>query len=108
MSNNYWTDFWVKYGSNLEGLDEQSQVLRTKYKKPISEELWKYTLDRIDENVHATMIGFYHPAEDRCFLLTLKDGAMEEACAGKHPQALQELDVVVLSDLLLECIQFVR
>lgn len=61
-------------------------------------------LDRMDENDHATMFGFYHPAEDRCFLLTLKEGVMEETCSGKQPETLQKLDVVVLSELVVECI----
>ena len=49
-----------------------------------------------------TSFGFYHPGEDRCFLLTLKDGAMQEACGDKYPKTLRDLDVVVLSDLVIE------
>ncbi|HET97996.1 MAG TPA: DUF1015 domain-containing protein [Desulfurivibrio alkaliphilus] len=48
-----------------------------------------------------TRFGFYHPGEDRCFLLTLKDGVMEREAAARPP-ALRELDVVVLSDLIID------
>jgi len=50
----------------------------------------------------ATTFGLYHPGEDRCFLLTLQDGVMDREFAGAHPASLRELDVVVLSDLILE------
>ncbi|MGV1099693.1 DUF1015 domain-containing protein [Thiovibrio sp. JS02] len=59
-------------------------------------------LNRMDENAgRATMFGLYHPGEDRCFLLTLRDGVMDSEFAGKQPACLRELDVVVLSDLIL-------
>ncbi len=66
--------------------------------------LLEQVLARMDENKSETMLGFYHPAADRCFLLTLKSGVMAETCSGKHPEALRDLDVVVLSELLLECV----
>jgi len=60
-------------------------------------------LGRMDENAGgATMFGLYHPREDRCFLLTLHGGVMDREFAGKQPASLRELDVVVLSDLILE------
>jgi len=60
-------------------------------------------LNRMDENAgQATMFGLYHPREDRCFLLTLRDGVMDREFSGKQPASLRELDVVVLSDLILE------
>lgn len=59
-------------------------------------------LARMDENEKGTVFGLYHPSEDRCFLLTLIDGVMKEKCSGKQPETLQRLDVVVLSDLVLE------
>ncbi|NOX26491.1 MAG: DUF1015 domain-containing protein [Deltaproteobacteria bacterium] len=68
------------------------------------EMLLEQVLARMDENKSETMLGFYHPAADRCFLLTLKPGVMAETCSGKHPAALRDLDVVVLSELLLECV----
>lgn len=61
-------------------------------------------LARMDENVHDTMFGLYHPGADRCFLLTLKPGVMAQTCTGKQPEALQDLDVVVLSELVLGCL----
>lgn len=68
------------------------------------ESLLEQVLARMDENKSETMLGFYHPGADRCFLLTLKGGVMEETCSGKHPAALRDLDVVVLSELVLECV----
>lgn len=60
-------------------------------------------LSRMDENnLQDTMFGFYHPREDRCFLLILDKGAINGSIVAKQPQALQQLDVVVLSDLVLE------
>jgi uncharacterized protein (DUF1015 family) len=59
-------------------------------------------LSRMDENDTETMFGLYHPESDRCFLLTLKPGVMAETCAGRQPEALQDLDVVVLSELVLD------
>lgn len=61
-------------------------------------------LARMDENEQGTMFGLYHPGVDRCFLLTLKPGVMAKTCAVDQPQALQELDVVVLSELVLDSI----
>ena len=58
-------------------------------------------LARMDENDKETMFGLYHPGADRCFLLTLKPGVMSATCSDRQPEALQELDVVVLSDLVL-------
>ncbi len=48
-----------------------------------------------------TVLGLYHPREDRCFLLTLKENGMDDAGVD-IPAALKELDVVVLSELVLE------
>ncbi len=61
-------------------------------------------LARMDENddANATLFGLYHPGEDRCLLLTLRPGVMAETCAGRYPEALQVLDVVVLSELVLD------
>lgn len=61
------------------------------------------TLSRMEEGAgDSVLFGFYHPTEDRSFLLKLKDGAMEEIFAERHPEVLRQLDVVVLSDLLME------
>ena len=64
-------------------------------------------LARMEERILAkghesTMFGLYHAGEDRCFLLTLKDRASQIEALAKRPAALQDLDVVVLSDLVVE------
>lgn len=60
-------------------------------------------LGRMAENSGAaTMFGLYHPQEDRCLLLTLQDGVIDKALGSKQPAALRELDVVILSDLIIE------
>ncbi len=48
------------------------------------------------------MFGLYHTLEDRCLVLTLKNGVMEKTFGESIPSVLQALDVVVLSDLLFE------
>ena len=54
----------------------------------------------------ATMLGMYHPREDRCLLLTVKPDAMDRhfggGQGGEIAAPLRELDVVVLSELLLD------
>jgi uncharacterized protein (DUF1015 family) len=45
--------------------------------------------------------GLYHPGEDRCFLLSMRQGMMEAAGFGEMPDELRQLDVVVLSELIL-------
>jgi len=64
-------------------------------------------LARMEESILAkqqesTMFGLYHADEDRCFLLTLKKKASEIEALADRPTALQDLDVVVLSDLVVE------
>jgi len=60
-------------------------------------------LARMAENSGAaTMFGLYHSQEDRCLLLTLRDGVIDEALGAKQPASLRELDVVILSDLIIE------
>jgi len=49
-----------------------------------------------------TMFGLYHAGEDRCFLLTLKEEALKNNSLSARPPALRDLDVVVLSDLVIE------
>ena len=55
-----------------------------------------------EESGNSTLFGCYHPGEDRCFLLTLKKEDLPSDFVAAHPDALRDLDVVVLSDLLLE------
>ena len=64
-------------------------------------------LARMDEKLaegkkDQTMFGLYHAGEDRCFLLTLKDEALQGRALAERPAALRDLDVVVLSDLVVE------
>jgi uncharacterized protein (DUF1015 family) len=67
------------------------------------ETLMAGVLDRMAENAHAaTMFGLYHPQEDRCLLLTLRDGVIDEVLGAKQPACLRELDVVILSDIIIE------
>jgi len=49
-----------------------------------------------------TMFGLYHAVEDRCFLLTLKEEALQNKILAARPAALRDLDVVILSDLVVE------
>jgi len=71
------------------------------------EELLVEILARIDEykagagDDKTTVFGCYHPGEDRCFLLSLQEDCLEKYL-GAQPDALKDLDVVVLSDLLIE------
>jgi len=67
------------------------------------ETLMTEVLSRMAENAGAaTMFGLYHPQEDRCLLLNLRDGVIDEALGAKQPASLRELDVVILSDLIIE------
>ncbi len=47
-----------------------------------------------------TTFGLYHPGEDRCFLLIKKNQASE--LLKNKPDQLQDLDVVVLSDVIIQ------
>jgi uncharacterized protein (DUF1015 family) len=61
-------------------------------------------LARMNESVmtsSAPVFGLYHAGEDRSFFLTLKNKVDTYASLAAKPEVLQELDVVVLSDLLL-------
>ncbi len=65
------------------------------------EELMAQAISRMDEcRATATSFGFYHAGEDRCVLLRLKAGEADRRLAAK-PAALRDLDVVVLSDLVI-------
>ncbi len=46
-----------------------------------------------------TTFGVYHPGEDRCFLLTMKPDTVQ--LLKDKPEQLQELDVVILSDVII-------
>jgi len=57
-------------------------------------------LERQSPDKSSSTFGLYHPAADRCFLLGLKP-EVKDLLAGR-PEVLRELDVVVLSDIILE------
>jgi uncharacterized protein (DUF1015 family) len=66
------------------------------------ETLLEQVLGRMEEKQRQTVFGMYEPKADRCFLLSLKPGVMAGAVGHELPAALQELDVVVLSELVVE------
>lgn len=49
---------------------------------------------------HRTCFGFYHPGEDRGFLLKLKESKRHDL-KGYHP-SLRELDVIVFSEFIVD------
>lgn len=54
-----------------------------------------------DNNAKNSLFGLYHPAADRYFLLTMKKDAHKHAALTSQPEVLRQLDVVVLSDLII-------
>jgi hypothetical protein len=56
-------------------------------------------LERQSPDQSSSTFGVYHPAQDRCFLLSLKQEA-RDVLAGR-PESLRGLDVVVLSDIII-------
>ncbi|MBU0663150.1 MAG: DUF1015 domain-containing protein [Proteobacteria bacterium] len=56
-------------------------------------------LERLSPDKSSSTFGVYHPTEDRCFLLSLKQEA-RDVLAGR-PEPLRDLDVVVLSDIII-------
>lgn len=48
---NYWVDFWKNYGEKATDKDEQTQVLRTFNKQPISKKIWDFTLKDIQKQI---------------------------------------------------------
>lgn len=57
-------------------------------------------LERQSPEKSSSTFGVYHPIADRCFLLSLKQEA-RDVLAGR-PEPLRELDVVVLSDIIMD------
>lgn len=55
-----------------------------------------------EEKGKGSMFGLYHAGEDRCFVLTMQEAAKRNWPVVARAAALQELDVVVLSDLVLD------
>lgn len=56
--------------------------------------------DGKEAGVASKTFGVYHPHEDRCYLLKVKKNAYE--LLNDKPKQLQELDVVILSDVIIE------
>ncbi len=77
----------------------------TEVKVGARETLIAEVLDRMDEAEMATgmpAFGVYHAGEDRAFLLRMLDSAAGESRSlADKPEVLRWLDVVVLSDLLI-------
>jgi len=68
------------------------------------EGLVKILLNRMDETALGStlpVLGMYHAGEDRGFLLQVKEEAREHEILAQRSEVLRDLDVVVLSDLLL-------
>ncbi len=68
------------------------------------ESLVRSLLERMDECAgqgDAVCLGMYHPGEDRAFLLTVRPEALQSKVIQAHNSVLRNLDVVILSDLLL-------
>mgnify|MGYP005841788891 CR=1 FL=1 len=67
------------------------------------ESLVAQVIDRMDEERRLHMcFGVYHPGEDRCFFLALKNEAVELIQDKNIPEPLAELDVTVLSELIVD------
>lgn len=57
-------------------------------------------LERLSPDKSSSTFGVYHPTDDRCFLLSLKQEA-RDVLAGR-PEPLRDLDVVVLTDIIMD------
>ncbi len=61
-----------------------------------------------EKGLHASAIGFHYHGGDRCYILTLKTGMMDETGKDLHP-SLRKLDTLVLSRLVLQkCLGFTK
>ena len=60
-------------------------------------------MNEADNSGGMPAFGVYHPGEDRAFLLRMQDETISRSpLLADKPEVLQELDVVVLSDLLIQ------
>ena len=69
------------------------------------ESLVNALLERMDELALAggpAALGMYHPGEDRGFVLQVRPEAMDSEIIAQRAEVLQQLDVVALSDILLQ------
>ena len=51
MKTAYWADFWRDHGKKTVGADDQTQVLRTLNKEPISDNVWNKTVSYIQDQL---------------------------------------------------------
>ncbi len=58
-------------------------------------------MDEANRDTHLPAFGVYHPGENRAFLLSLREEMIQDEDFFNKPEVLQELDVVVLSDLII-------
>jgi SAM-dependent methyltransferase len=54
MSDDRWLEFWREHGRKTLTADEQTQVLRTSNKLPITQERWTFTLAELDRDFPTT------------------------------------------------------
>lgn len=90
MNDNYWVKFWRDYGAKVKNEDEQTQVLRTNNKKPVSKELWENTLKEIEQ-------GFKVQNGDKIIELCSGNGLISRHLAN---QGAQVVAVDISLDLL--------
>jgi uncharacterized protein (DUF1015 family) len=57
-------------------------------------------IEDVSQDKKSSIFAVYHPGEDRCFLLKMRPEAIEDI--GEMETCLKELDVVILSDLIIE------
>ncbi len=59
-------------------------------------------MDETEMDTNTPAFGVYHAGEDRGFLLRPREGTLQQAtCLAERPEVLRNLDVVILSDLLI-------
>jgi len=87
----HWSNFWINYGKDIDNLDPQTQVLRTRNKQPISEDLWEYTLKLLESDIE---IKANHSLLDLCS----GNGLISEHLAKK----VQSVTSVDISEGLIE------
>lgn len=56
--------------------------------------------EQVESPKRKTTFGVYHPGDDRCFLLTMRPEAIHDI--GDQEECLKDLDVLILSDLIIE------
>jgi cyclopropane fatty-acyl-phospholipid synthase-like methyltransferase len=90
MRDEYWTKFWQEHANTADSSDEQQQVLRTKNKNSITEELWAFTLSEINKTFEVN-------ANDAVLDLCSGNGLFAKSFASKNAV----VTAVDISDTLL-------